>query len=166
MKIKELTLIVILSCLVFIQESVLSFIPGFQFTFLLFIIFSTTTNFKFTSFIVVIHILLDNLIFGFNIFVFLPMLLAYIILVITYSNLKNKNNVFYAVISLFISIIYSLCFIPFNILYLDINVITYLMADIPFTLILCCINFLIILWLYNPLSKIFKDMYMKYIDTH
>ncbi|MCR5231688.1 MAG: hypothetical protein K6B64_03480, partial [Acholeplasmatales bacterium] len=62
--IKELCILAFMTVILFIQEELLSFIPNFQFTFLLIAVYTKVFGFKKTSMIVLAHILLDNIFMG------------------------------------------------------------------------------------------------------
>ena len=62
--VKELCILAFLTVVLFIQEELFTFIPNFQFTFLLLAIYVVVLGYKRTSLIVLAHVLLDNLFMG------------------------------------------------------------------------------------------------------
>lgn len=165
MSIKRIVLIALLSAVLFVQETILSFLPNIQLTFLLLIIYTKTVGFKNTIVIIFIHSFLDNLINGsFIPQIIIPMLLGYLIIPITLGiYFKNvKKPLILALFSVLFSIWYSFMFVLVNVLFLEVKISAYIIGDLPFTLILICCNFLVVLWLYSPLIKPFKILINKY----
>ncbi|MFI3252545.1 MAG: hypothetical protein R3Y60_05355 [bacterium] len=164
MKIKDLVIISILTTILFVVEQVLTFIPNVQLTFLLIIVYSKVLKTKKTLFIILIHVLIDNLFMGtFNI-VFIPfMYMGYIIIPITLNTIfKNiDNEIKIALLSIIYSIIYCTIFVIPNSIVYGINLIDYLVADLPFALILSISSFISILWLYKPLNKKLTELINK-----
>lgn len=157
LKTKEITLIAILTTILFVQEQLLSFIPNIQLTFLLIVIYSKVLGLSKTLIIIVLHVILDTLINGsFTPLIIVPMLIGYSMAPITLQVLfKNaKTPLFLALFGIVFACLYSISFVIINVLILDIKLLTYIVADIPFTIILAMSNFLTILWLYEPLSKL------------
>ena len=157
LKTKEITLIAILTTILFVQEQLLSFIPNIQLTFLLIVIYSKVLGLSKTLIIIVLHVILDTLINGsFTPLIIVPMLIGYSMVPITLQVLfKNaKIPLFLALFGIVFACLYSISFMIINVLILDIKLLTYIVADIPFTIILAMSNFLTILWLYEPLSKL------------
>ena len=163
--VKEITLYAVLASILFVQEQLLAFLPNIQLTFILIILYSKVLKLRGSIIIVIIHVLLDNLLNGsLNILTTIPMLLGYMqIPLIIQFFFKNANKpLILASYSVLASIIYSLMFIITNRIILPINLVTYIIADIPFTLVLCICNFIIILILYKPLYKILNNLLTKY----
>ena len=137
-----------------VQEEALTFIPNFQFTFLLIITYSVVFGFKRTFFIILIHVLLDNLFMGtFNFFALCPMFFSYVLIAFVISFFKITNSIKLAFLSIVFSLIYVISFIPFGLYILDVKLEQYIIADIPYDLILICTNFILVLWIYEPLKK-------------
>ena len=61
---KDITLIALLTTLLFVQEQALVFIPNVQLTVFLIVFYSKKLGFLRTSLIVAIHVVLDNLVMG------------------------------------------------------------------------------------------------------
>lgn len=167
MNIKKTVIIAILSSILFVQEQLLSFIPNIQFTFLLLVVYSKVLGLKPTICIILIHVLLDNLIVGtMTPLIMVPMLIGYLMVPITlevfFKNVKLPP--FLALFGILFACFYSFCFVITNLLFLDINIATYIIADIPFTVILAGCNFLTILWVYDPLSKVLTKLINAYYN--
>ena len=163
--IKEITLYSVLASILFVQEQLLAFLPNIQLTFFLIILYSKVLKLRGSILIVIVHVILDNLLNGsFTPIIVIPMLLGYIqIPLIIQTFFKNaKKPLILASYSVLATIIYSILFLITNWLILPINIVSYIIADIPFTLTLCICNFIVILVLYKPLYKILDSLLIKY----
>src|SRR5690554_2598343 len=88
--VKEITITAILSVILFIQEQALMLLPNIQLTILLIIVYARAIGIKRTIIIVIIHTMLDSLLWGFDIRYFLPMLVGWLIIPITLGTLFKK----------------------------------------------------------------------------
>ena len=160
---RNIAIISFMATILFVQEEALTIIPNFQFTFLLIITFSVVFGFKRTFFIILIHVLLDNLFMGtFNLLAIAPMLFSYTMIDLVINAFKIKKAIPLAFLSIIFSLIYIITFIPFGLFILDVKLGQYLIADIPYDLILISTNFLLVLWLYEPLKKAISILIMNY----
>ena len=158
MNVKKLCYIVVLTTILFVQEEVLTFIPSVQLTFFLIILYGATLGIGYGSIIVVIHVLLDNLYMSsFTIFTIGPMLIGYEITLICGYLLRNKSEWIIALASALCAIIYTALFIPVNIVIYNVDPLAYIVADIPFDIVLVCCNFICVILLYKPLRKLVDD---------
>ena len=156
--VRRLALLAVLTTILFVQEELLIFIPNVQLTFMLLVVYATTLRLGEAFIIMLTHVLLDNLFMSsFRVEVILPMLTGYSILILLAYLFKNKNEYILAGIGVLGSIIYALSFALFNSILLDIEMLPYIIADIPFTIILCMSSALTILFLYKPIKKIIVD---------
>ena len=159
MTIKDIILASSLVGVLFVQEQFLTFFPNFQLTFLLMIVYSKTMGAKLTSAIVIIHVLLDSMVFGGIMSIYSPfMMIAYLVIPITMGTIfKNINNeLILATISIGYGFIYSWIFLIPVVLISGIPLVPYLIADIPFEIMLVSSNFITVLMLYRPLVKIIQ----------
>ena len=160
MNVKKLCYIVVLTTILFVQEQVLTFIPSVQFTFFLIILYGATVGIGYGSIIVLIHVLLDNLYMSsFTIFTIFPMLIGYEITLICGYLFKNKSEWIIALASAICAIIYADLFIPINVYVYNIDPIAYIIADIPFDIVLVCCNVLCVIILYKPMFKLLDDKF-------
>ena len=151
---RDIIIVSFMATILVVQEEALSFIPNFQFTFLLIITYSVVFGFKRTFFIITIHVVLDNIFMGtFNLFALCPMFFSYILIDAVICLFKVKSAIKLAFLSILFSLIYAISFIPFGLFILDVKLEQYIIADIPYDLILICTNFLLVLWTYEPLSR-------------
>lgn len=142
MKINDIVLISILACILFVSEQILSFLPNIQITFLLLIVYSKVIKIKKTLFIIFIHVLLDNLFMAsFNI-VYVPfMFIGYSIIPLVINITKVESEFKISFLSVLFSIVYTFVYIIPNSILLNINIRDYIIADIPFTIILSISSF-------------------------
>jgi hypothetical protein len=83
------------------------------------------------------------------------MALAWISLVLILLPFKKCNNIWIlALIGSIHGLIYAFCYAIGGIIFYQIDIVAYMLADIPFTILLVVSNFITIIWLYKPLHKI------------
>ncbi len=166
--IKEITLLAISTSLLIVQEYVLQFLPNIQLTTLLVMVYTYVFGIRKTSMIVIVHVFIDNLLLGsigmFN--VWIPMLIAWLLIVFLFHLLKQKteNILVYAIAGFLFGHLYGLVFVPFQAFLLDVPIIPYLLADLPFQLIMAITNFLTVIWLFPILTPYLSQLYSHY--TH
>lgn len=155
--IKQITIIASMATILFVQEQLLTFIPNVQLTFLLISLYTVVFGFKKTSLIIFIHVLLDNVIMGsFNPIVMLPMYIGYEICSLLVYCVREKNIISIIIMASIGSIIYCLAFMIANAFFLNIDILTYYLADIPFEIILVISTILSIMYLFKPLEKVLR----------
>ncbi len=154
MTLKDIIIISILSSILFVSEQILTFIPNVQITFLLIIVFSKIFKLRITLLIILIHVLLDNLFLAsFNI-MFVPfMFIGYSIIPISLYFIKVDKEVVLALLSIIFSCIYCSLYIIPNTIVFNVNILDYLIADIPFMIILSLSSFISVIWLYKPIKE-------------
>ncbi len=156
--VKDISIMVMLTAILFVQEELLTLIPNIQFTFLLIMLYGAVLGPKKASLIVLIHVLLDNLFMSsFIPTVILPMLIGHEITMLIGYLLKNNNLIILSIGITISSLIYAFLFFITTIYVYEINPIAYLIADIPFDIILIACNILCVILLYKPLYKILDD---------
>ena len=155
--IKDIVLTSILVAILFVQEQILSFLPNIQLTILLIVLFTKTVGFKKTAVIVIIHTLLDSIFMGsFSIMYFIPMLLGWLTIPVLLKTVfkKVESPIYLSLIGGLCALIYTLYFAIANTIISKSNILMYLIADIPFTIILIVSSIVSIIWLYQPLYKL------------
>ena len=161
--IKDITLIALLTTILFVQEQLLSILPNIQLTVFLLVLYSKKLGFIKTTIICFIHVLLDNLIMGsFNV-IYMPfMFIGWMIIPISLNTIFKKvnSNIILAFLGILFSFLYCWIYIIPNTLILEVSFISYLVADILWEVLLATSSFLTILLLYDPCSKLF-DKYIK-----
>lgn len=166
MKIKDLTLIAILAAILFIQETALSFIPNVQFTVLFLVLYSKLLSFKKTALIVIIHVTLDNLLWGMQLPYYLSMLVGWLLIPLVLSTLgrKLKSPLALAIFGAAMSFVYCWALIPAGMLLRGLPFVAYFLADLSFEVILAASSFISILWLYEPLYKRLEQILKTYFQ--
>lgn len=162
MKLKMICLVALFAAILFVQEEALTVIPNVQFTFVLVCIFGATLGLGYGSLIILIHVILDNLFMGtFNIFCMGPQFIGLFIALLFGYLFRNKNEYIQGLFSSFAAYIYCILYLLVNIFFLDAKFIPYLIADIPFEIILMANSFITVIFIYNPLKNVI-DNYMCY----
>lgn len=163
---RDITLIAILTAILFVQEQVLSFIPNFQLTVFLIVLFSKKIGFVNTIIITAIHVLLDNLVMGSFNFIYVPfMLIGWLIIPVLLNTIFKKvnSNILLAVLGVMFSFIYCWIYIIPNCIILQTDFFSYLIADLIWEILLASSSFITILLLYDPcsnvLDKVLKRQY-------
>ena len=163
MKVKDLVLISILSSLIAVLEFALAFIPNVQATFLLLILICNKFNFKKSLVLILVYVLIDNLLMSslnpiFMIFQYIALLPIPVLLKLFKTSNVNKLSL----ISIPISFLYCFILIIPAVLITKVDLKVYILADIPFELILVFVNILMIEILYNPLDKVLTTLLNNY----
>lgn len=161
MKTRKLLAISLSVAIIFSLEQVLMFLPNVQLTTLLIFIFVSFFTFKESVLMISIYVLIDNLYLGgFNVFYMMPMFIAWNLIPVAYHTVlrQTKNEYVLAFFAFGFGFIYGWIFIPFVLIQTGMNnFIPYLIADIPFEVIMAFANFATIFWLYKPLYKKISD---------
>lgn len=167
---RQLLTIAFAITITFVQEQVLLFLPNVQFTVLLVILFVSIFSFRESIVYIIGYVLLDSMYMGgFNLFYMVPMTLAWLIVPVMYHTLLRKTTNEYVLggFAFSFGFLYGWMFIPFNMLQTGIyNIMPYLIADIPFELIMASTGFVTVVWLYKPLMETMnKILYTQYLET-
>jgi len=158
---KRLILIAMAVTIIFVQEQLLMFLPNVQLTTLLIILFVTVFKFKESVIMIVVYVLLDNLFLGgLNPFTMGAMLAAWMLIPIAWHTVlgKTRNVQALAIFGFVFGFVYGFVFIPFTMIQTEVfELWPYMLADLPFQGIMATTNFLTVLWLYEPLYKVFEE---------
>ena len=169
--IKDTALIAVCAAILFVQQLALSFLPNIQFTTLLIILYTKVLGFKKTTFTIVIHIIVINILspYGPLMPMYIPsMFIGWMLIPISLSTFLKKLNSAYAlaIFGFFFGFLYGWLFIPVAVFVLGTPFEAYFMMDLPFELIMALSNFLTVLWLYYPLRNMLskeKDKYYQIV---
>lgn len=165
LSIKDITLIAALSSFLFIQELVLSFLPNIQLTMLLIFLFSKKLGCFKTIFINLVYVLLDNIFNGsFNLLFVVFMFIGWSIVPILLNTIFNKvnNNILLSLLGILFSFLYSWVLIIPGCIVFNTDIISYLKMDITWEVVMATSSFLTILFIYEPLFKLFdKILFLK-----
>ena len=167
MTIKKLCYLVAMTTILFVQEELLTVVPSVQLTFFLIILYGATVGIGYGSIVVVAHVLMDNLFMGsFVVWTIVPMIVAYEITLIFGYLLRKKNEFIIAGAGVIAGLIYAALFIPIGVFVYEQKFVPYIIADIPFTLVLVTCNFITIAFLYKPMYKLLNRLLQgdKYVD--
>ena len=169
-QIKELTLLAISTSILIVQEYLFQLLPNIQLTTLLILVYTYVYGLKKSVTIVFVYVIIDNLMFGSigMLHVVIPMLLAWQLIVVSFYYLSRytKHILIYGFFGYLMGHIYGLMFVPFQSWILNLPMLPYLIADIPFQIIFAISNFLTIIWLFEPLSSFLRDLYQRYHPTN
>jgi energy-coupling factor transport system substrate-specific component len=161
MKTNEITLIAILVAILFVQEQIMNVLPNISLTTLLIVLYSKLFPLKTTTFMIIVYVILDNLVWGSLSLLYTPsMLIGWLLIPILLNNVfKHMNKpIQLACFGLVFGFLYGWIMMPASLLILDVPFIPYLLADLWFEGIMATFNFLTILWLYEPLYMRLKNI--------
>jgi hypothetical protein len=160
-KIKDITLCAICTSILVVQEQILAFLPNIQLTLFLMVVFSKKLGLIRTIIIITCYTLIDGLIGGpFNIIYIIFMLICWLIIPILLCTIfkKVQSPLYLALLGVMFAFTYSWINIIPNLILTSASIISYLIADYPFELLLAASSFLSILWLYTPIERVFKKI--------
>lgn len=169
MSARRLALIAVCTATVFTIEQALTFLPNIQVTVVLLILFSKAFSFKESMLIVFAHTFLDNLYMGsLNLLYFPAMLIGWsLIPICCHTFLKRVENPYIlGVFGIFQASAYGFLFvIPNMMLYEIFDPRVYIIADIPFQILMAVSSFTSITVLYRPLVKSLRKLMRNTRDT-
>ena len=160
-KIKDITLCAICTSILVVQEQILAFLPNIQLTLFLMVLFSKKLGLIRTIIIITCYTLIDGLVGGpFNIIYIIFMLIGWLIIPILLCTIfkKVQSPLYLALLGVMFAFTYSWINIIPNLILTSATIISYLIADYPFELLLAASSFLSILWLYTPIERVFKKI--------
>ena len=155
---KDITIIAVMTTILFVQEQLLASLPGIQLTVFLIILFSKKLGLVKSSIIIVLHVLLDNFYMSSFSLMYTPtMLIGWLIIPLSLCTIfkKVESPIILALLGVLYSFIYCWLYIIPSYFLISISPIAYLISDITFEIALAVISFVSILFLYKPCSKIF-----------
>ncbi len=159
---KKLLIYALMTAIIVVQKLLLAVIPNFQFSTLLLILFFYVFGTKPMLLITLLYVVVDNLWLGTFHFIYTPvMFIAWstILLLLIPFKKKSINIWILGLLGALHAIIYSFCFGFTSAMLYEIDIVSYILADIPFTLILMISNFLTIIWLFKPLYQVMSKHY-------
>lgn len=159
MKIRDLTVIPALISILVVADLALSMIPVVQIIVLLIMVCSRVFKTMKTMIIVLGYVYFDCLLSsGLHIGIFLPMLCGWICIPIIMRFIKTKNAWKLGGWAILFSLLYSWMYIPFNMIFFGIDWKSYLIADIPFEIGLAISSFITVIWVFQPLVQLLKQI--------
>jgi hypothetical protein len=160
---KEITLLSVLTTILFVQEQLLAAIPGVQLTVFLIVLYAKKLGLVRSSIIVVLYVILDNFFMSTFSFIYTPvMLIGWLIIPILLSTVfkKIEKPILLGLLGIMFSFLYSWLYIIPTCIIANIDFFVYFLTDVVFEIILAICSFISILVLYKPCSKVF-DILMK-----
>ena len=162
MTIKRIAILVALTTILFVQEELLTPLPNVQLTFLLVFVYGATVGLVDGSIVLLIHVILDNLYMSsFNLIWMIPQFIGLFIALLFGRLLKKRNEFIVSIFGAISALIYCWLYVLETVLITDTKFMDYLIADIPFQVILVASTVISILFLYKPLKKILDDFLLK-----
>lgn len=137
---------VLFTTIVFVLQLVLSTFPNINLTFLLFLILFQQYKIRVNMQYIGVYVMLQGVWWGFDLYL-IPMFIAWVGFAIVANTIKSLKDVSQSLVVGGYAIIYAASFIPLSVLLYKIPLGAYVIADIPFTIILIINNFLTVLWL-------------------
>ena len=164
---KELLILALSTSILVVQEIVFSFLPNIQLTTLLILVYTKVFGFKKTLLIVFVYIFIDNLLYGSltMIHIVLPMTIAWVFVLTTFSLISKYSDaiIVYVILGYLYGHVYGLIFVPFQAFVIEVDLLAYLIIDIPWQVIMGISNALSILWLFQPLTERLGALYIQHI---
>ena len=158
---KDITIIAALTTILFVQEQVLTSLPGVQLTVFLMVLYSKKLGLSRTLIIIILHVLLDNFFMNSFSLMYTPtMFVGWISIPITLCTVfkKVESPFKLGLLGAMYSFVYCWLYVIPSFLLYKIDPIAYLISDVIFEIILAVCSFSTILYLYNPCSKIMDLM--------
>ncbi|MFP4286425.1 MAG: hypothetical protein ACLFRI_01900 [Candidatus Izemoplasmataceae bacterium] len=166
MALKRLIFLAMCITILFVQEQLLILIPNVQFTTLLVVLYAALFTFKENVLIIMVYVFLDNLALGtLYPLMMAPMFIAWMIIPISYHTFlrKTKNVYILAFFGILFGILYGFVFVPFRMIEQEVfDIWAYIIADIPFQIVMALSNFITILWLFTPLYNTLNKELIKW----
>ncbi|MEC9485068.1 MAG: hypothetical protein UMR38_04265 [Candidatus Izemoplasma sp.] len=170
MQTRQLLMIAFAIAITFTQEQVLVFLPNIQFTVLLVFVFASVFSLKEMTIYIIGYVLIDSLYMGgFNLFYMVPLMINWLMIAYIYHALfKDSDNLYLkAILAFAFGFVYGWMFIPFHMLQTGINQFwPYLLADLPYEIIMATTGFLTVLWGYEPLVKVLRISFNSPYPVH
>lgn len=162
MSARRLVMVAIAISLLIVQEYAMMVIPNVQFTVLLILLFSSVFTFRESILMITGYVLLDMMMLGgLNPMYLLPMMMAWYLIPISYHTFlrRTNNETKLAVFALGFGFVYGWMYVPFRMLEQGIwNPAPYLMADLPFEIVMSVTGFITVLFLFAPLRVVLLNV--------
>ena len=162
---RDTILIALSISILVVQELVLSFLPNIQLSTLLLLVYTRVYGYKKTAAIVFVYVLIDNLIFGSiaMVHIVVPMFLGWLLIISIFSLVlkSTKSHLIYIIFAYLFGHIYGLMFVPFQVWITHVDPWVYLIADLPWEVIMGMSNALAMLWLFEPLSLALEHLFQQ-----
>ena len=162
--VKDIALIAVLASILFVQEQLLTSIPGVQLSIFLMVLYSKKLGFTKASIIIILYIILDCFYMNsFSLFYTPVMIVGWMLIPITLCTIfkKVESPIILGLLGIMYAFIYCWIYMIPNYFFFNIGPIAYLISDIIFEVILAVCSFITIVILYKPCSKLFNLLLSK-----
>ena len=157
---KKIVTLSFMTAVLFSQQLLLFALPNIQFSFLLVVVYAKAFGTKETMTITFLHVVANTILYGGFMYVLAPfMILGYwsVIAIVNLALRRQKNSIILATGSFIGSLTYSWILAIPSIFIFDINWKVYMMADIPWELVLGLTSFITVLLLFDPLYNLLSN---------
>lgn len=162
--VKDIAIMAVMTSILFVQEQLLSSIPGVQLTIFLMVLYSKKFGFTKATIIIIVHVILDNLFNSSFSLMYTPtMLVGWMLIPLTICTIfkKVESSIILAILGIVYAFIYCWLYVIPNYLIMNIGPIEYIISDFVYELILAGCSFISILLLYKPCGKVLEMFYNK-----
>lgn len=137
-----------------------TFVPGIQIVMLLMFVLAKSFKPLEAFLILTVYVILDNLLYGGISIYTIPMLIGWLAIVLPLNLFRSKElkGSMMALLSIPAAFIYSLPFMIFTVFLYQVDPITYLIADFPFTIAISLSSYLTINLLYDRIVSVMKSI--------
>ena len=160
----DIVLMALLAAVLMLQKELMSFLPNISFTVFLILLYAKCLGFCRTAVIITVYLLLDSTIWGslnpiFTTAQWVGWMLGPVLYCTAFR--KTENNIVLACAAALAAFLYCwVIIVPTALIYTDqIGTLgAYILADIPWEIILAISGFIPTLLLYEPLSKLMRKL--------
>jgi hypothetical protein len=152
--IRSITLAGMLLAILFVQEQFLILIPQFQFTVVLIMVYAFIFPYRILVPMIVAYVLLDNMYMSsLNLLYFIPMLFGWLLLAVVSRMIRNKPFYSQVILAVIFGFVYGWLYLPARMIEQGIHIFwPYLIADLPFEIMMAASNLITVLLVYEPLK--------------
>ncbi len=153
---KNFVLDALLTAILLVGKEILAFLPNFEIVTLVLMVITLSLNLKDSLLIGFSFATVENLLYGIGLYTFSYYLVWFLIIIITYG-LKDflKNEYRAAFLSLLFGLLFDLPFsLPYFLMGMEVGT-AYLLNGLFFSIVHAICNFLLALFLFMPLRKLF-----------
>lgn len=161
MKTKDICRIALCALVLFVQEQILSLAPNIQLTVMLMILYTKKLGRNTAAVIIALYLFLDVMYSGSLGIIYLPFMLAGWLIIPFATDFffkNNENELTLALAGAGFSLAYCWMYIIPSVLVMKMDFISYMIADLPFELLMAASSFLSVWWLYRPLSAVMEKL--------
>lgn len=156
---KRLTMLTLYAAVLVVSDWALSYIPNIQVSMLLVVLLATLVPMRESLPVVTAYVIIDNLLYGGLTLYTIPMLFSWygVVLVATLVKKYISSSKAFAILSIPLSVWYALPFMGMSVYLYSLDPVAYILADIPFWILMALSSYFTIDLLYSPLHKMLKE---------